>query len=116
VARLTIPRLRPVRILRAGAVPALLAAASLFSPPLRADEAQDLKAAIVMRCYYAVGEFGSELVDRCVKEDTAAYEALKQHSREHAAVVQSCMDRVQGDGFARVKACVDDALKAGATR
>jgi hypothetical protein len=116
VARLTIPRLRPVRILRTGAVPALLAVASLFPQPLYADEAQDLKAAIVMRCYYAVGEFGAELVDRCVKDDTAAYEALGRYPPEHAGLVRSCTERRQGDGFARIQACVDEALKAGQGR
>jgi hypothetical protein len=98
--------------LRAGVVPALLLSCLLLPLPSGADEAQDLKAAIVMRCYYAVGEFGSELVDRCVKDDTAASAALQQYPPEHAAIVRSCTDRLQGDGFGRIKACVDEAVKA----
>ncbi|HWA11684.1 MAG TPA: hypothetical protein VHA15_01185 [Burkholderiales bacterium] len=97
-------------------MPALLAVSLLAPLAAAGDEAQDLKAAIVMRCYYAVGEFGSELVDRCVRDDTAAYEALGRYPPEHAGIVRSCTERRQGDGFARIRACVDDALKAGTTR
>lgn len=107
------PRPRPIRSLRAGAAPVLVAVVGLFPPFVQADEAQDLKATIVMRCYYAVGEFGSELVDRCVKDDLAASQALKQYPKEVAPVIQSCTDRLLGDGFGRIKACVDEAVKAG---
>jgi hypothetical protein len=107
------PRPRPIRFLRVGAAPVLFAAVASFPPLIHADEAQDLKAAIVMRCYYAVGEFGSELVDRCVKDDLAASQALQQYPKEVAPVIRSCTDRLLGDGFGRIKACVDEAVKAG---
>jgi len=94
-------------------VPVLLAAAVLFSPPVPADEAQDVKAAIVVRCYYAVGEFGAELVDRCVKDDTAAEQALKHYPAEAKTLIQACTDRVGGDGFARIQACVDQGVQSG---
>ena len=82
--------------------------------PALADEEQDFRAAVVMRCYYAVGEFGSELVDRCVKEDLAAADALKKYPPESASLIQSCTDRLIGDGHGRIKACVDE--KAGQTQ
>ena len=94
-------------------MPALLASFLSFPLVSFADEAQELRAAIVMRCYYAVGEFGAELVDRCVKEDTAAYEAMQSYPSEAKAAIQSCTNRLQGDGFGRIKACADEALKSG---
>lgn len=98
----------PVRFLRTGV--ALLATLLLPAFPAAADEAQDLKAAIVMRCYYAVGEFGAEMVDRCVKDDVAAAEALKAYPPEADALVKDCTDRIGGDGHHRIRACVDEAM------
>ncbi len=92
---------------------ALLQGILLFPLVAGAEELQDFKAAIVMRCYHAAGEFGSELVDICVKEDLAAAETLKHYPPAAAAVIRSCTDRLIGDGFARVKACVDQGVKSG---
>jgi hypothetical protein len=115
-ARREANRPQGLRILRIPAAAALLQAVLSFPPVVGADEAQDFKAAIVMRCYHAVGEFGSQLIDTCVKEDLAASEALKSYPPESAVLIQSCTDRLIGDGFARVKACVDQGVKSGSQR
>jgi len=89
----------------------LLAVLVAASPDARGDEAQDLKASIVVSCIYQVGEFGSGLVDICVKENLAAAEALAGYPKSASQVVDDCTDRLQGDGWARIKMCVDQALQ-----
>lgn len=75
------------------------------------DEAEELRASIVVRCLYSVGEFGSQLVDICVKEDLAAAQALKKYP---ASVVDHCAGRVQGDGWSRIRMCADEEIAAEA--
>ena len=102
----------PVRASRAGTIVSMLLAAVLFNPfTAFADDAEELKAAIVVRCIYSAGEFGSQLVDICVKEDLAAAQALQKYP---AAIVDHCAGRVQGDGWSRVKMCADEEMAAEA--
>ncbi len=100
----------PVRAIRAGMIVPVLFAAALLSPfAAIADEAQDLKAAIVVRCIYSSGEFGNQLVDICVRDDLAAAQALRKYP---AVIVDNCAGRMQDDGWARVKMCADEDIAA----
>lgn len=88
----------------------VLFAAALFNPfPLFADEAEELRASIVVHCFYSVGEFGSQLVDICVKENLAAAQALQKYP---AAIVDHCAGRVQGDGWSKIRMCADEEIAA----
>lgn len=95
---------------RAAKIASMLLAAALFIPFISfADEAEELRASIVVRCFYSVGEFGSQLVDICVKEDLDAAQALQKYP---ASIVDSCAGRVRGDGWARIRMCADEDLAA----
>ena len=90
----------------------MLLAAALFNPIVSfADEAEELRASIVVRCIYSAGEFGSQLVDICVKEDLVAARALQKYP---AAIVDHCAGRVQGDGWSRIRMCADEEIAAEA--
>lgn len=103
----------PVRAIRAGTIFPVLLAAALFGPfAAFADEAEELRASIVVRCLYHAGEFGNELVDICVKEDLAAARALLKYPPDSVAIVDLCAERLQGDGWARVKMCADEDIAA----
>jgi len=100
----------PVRASRAGTIVSVLLAAALFNPfQLFADEAEELRASIVVHCFYSVGEFGSQLVDICVKENLAAAQALQKYP---AAIVDHCAGRVQGDGWSKIRMCADEEIAA----
>ena len=77
----------PVRASRAGTIVSVLLAAALFNPfQLFADEAEELRASIVVHCFYSVGEFGSQLVDICVEENLAAAAELEPGAADGLAV------------------------------
>jgi hypothetical protein len=92
----------------------LLLAGSLFPGVAAADEAGDLKASIVVRCLYSAGEFGTQLVDICVRDDLDAVQALQAYPRESAAMIEWCTHRLQVEGWVRVKMCVDENAEAEA--
>ena len=95
---------------RSGAMLAVLFAAALFSPfAAFADETEELKASIVVRCIYHAGEFGNQLVDICVRDDLAAAQALRKYP---AAIVDNCAGRMQDDGWTKVKMCADEDMAA----
>lgn len=87
----------------------LLAAAllSLLFAPASADEDAD----IVMACHYAIGEFGYEAINICIKEQQAARAAVKQFPGEAQGVVARCTRRWE-PGWVMVKRCVDEDLAA----
>jgi hypothetical protein len=100
----------PGRTVRPGKTAPILLAAALFIPfASPADEAEDLRASIVVRCLYHVGEFGSQLVDICVRDDLAAAQALRKYP---ASIVDHCAGRVQGDGWTGIKMCADAEMAA----
>lgn len=78
------------------------------------DEAEELRASIVVRCIYHAGEFGNQLVDICVKADLAAALALRDYPPQSAAIVNRCAERLQDDGWERIKMCADDDIVAEA--
>jgi len=78
------------------------------------DEAEELRASIVVRCIYHAGEFGSQLVDICVKADLAAALALRDYPPQSAAIVNRCAERQQDDGWERIKMCADEDIAAEA--
>lgn len=78
------------------------------------DEAEELKASIVVRCIYSAGEFGNQLVDICVKADLAAAQALRNYPPQSAVIVNRCTARLQDDGWERIKMCADGDIAAEA--
>lgn len=93
-------------------LPVLLAAALLDPSACLADEAEELRASIVVRCLYQAGEFGNQLVDICVKEDLAAALALQKYPPKSTMIVELCAERLQADGWARIKMCADEDIAA----
>lgn len=86
---------------------ALLATLCGTPPALAADTAD-----IVTRCIFDIGEFGSEAVDVCVKQDIAAQKALAAYPPEAAPTIESCTERAKNGGWVMVQRCVDRALNA----
>lgn len=91
----------------------LLTSAALLACPVFADDAtkeEDLKADIVNRCYYVMGEFGAELLDICVKGEISAMQALMAYPREAGEIVRRCTIDVQISGWERAKSCADKEI------
>ena len=93
-------------------LPVLLAGALLCAFPALADESEDLKSLIVMRCLYHAGEFGNELVDICVKADLAAAQALQEYPPQSAEIVQRCTARLLDGGWEKIRICADNDIAA----
>ncbi len=91
-----------------------LLAGLLLPGAVAADEAEELKASIVVRCLYSAGEFGSQLVDICVRDDLDAMQALQAYPPESAGMIEWCTHRLQVDGWVRVRMCVDENTEAEA--
>lgn len=74
---------------------------------------EDLHAEVVMGCIYSVGEFGSELVEICRKENLAAAQALRAYPKADEGLIERCSRRLMASGgWAAVKVCVDQDLEA----
>lgn len=69
-------------------------------------------AEIVERCIYDIGEFGTEAVDMCVKQDRAAEKALLAYPPEAAPLIEACIKRAKAGGWVMVQRCVDRRLAA----
>ena len=80
--------------------------ALLFAQPVLAEDTAD----IVTRCIFDIGEFGSEAVDICVKQDVAAQKALKAYPPEAGPVIADCAERAKNGGWVMVQRCVDRKL------
>jgi hypothetical protein len=77
--------------------------------------ADDVQAEIVMGCIYSMGEFGSEAVEVCRKENVAAVEALRDYPERHAQIIENCGRRAMSrGGWAAVKRCADQDIEAEA--
>jgi hypothetical protein len=84
----------------------------LCAQPLLAEDTAE----IVTRCIFDIGEFGSEAVDMCVKQDLAAAKALKDYPPEAAPVIANCTERMKSGGWVMVKRCVDRTLAGAADK
>ena len=73
---------------------------------------EDLRADILYRCYYQMGEFGAEGVDTCVKGELSAMQALKMYPQEASEIVQRCTERLEPIGWEMVKSCADREIAA----
>ncbi len=93
----------------------LVASAEFLPCPVSAaDNAkeEDLRADIVYRCYYQMGEFGTEGVGACVKGELSAMQALKTYPQEVSEIVQRCTRRLEPVGWEMVKLCADRDIAA----
>ena len=70
--------------------------------------------AIVERCKRRK-ELGWGIVKQCIDDDIAAGPALEAYARDHPELVERCQDEFRGREAARIKLCVDQALKAAKT-
>ncbi len=84
----------------------------LFAQPVLAEDTAD----IVTRCIFDIGEFGSEAVDICVKQDVAAQKALKEYPPEAGTVIAACTERAKNGGWVMVQRCVDRTLAGTADK
>ncbi len=93
----------------------LLTSAALLACPVFADDAtkeEDLKAEIVHRCHYQMGEFGPEGVHVCVDGEMSAMKALSAYPREAAEIVRRCTRQVEFTGWWLAKSCADEEIAA----
>lgn len=95
----------PCRRLR---VPLFLALATTVSAaPVTDDE---LRAEIVFWCYVQSGEFGSEAVDVCVRDEFAAAKALQTYPPAFRMLREACDRRAGLRGLTQVKVCLDEEI------
>lgn len=102
---------RPSRVVAVLSRCLLLAALGGANPSVAEDTAE-----IVTRCIFDIGEFGSEAVDMCVKQDIAAQQALKAYPPEAGAVIADCTERAKNGGWVMVQRCVDRKLAGAADK
>lgn len=85
----------------------------LLAPPCAA-QAEDIKPEVVVRCIHDMGEWGTEMINRCVEADLAAAKALQAYPKAHGAVVDRCTQHMQRHGWEMVKLCADRDIEAAA--
>jgi hypothetical protein len=93
----------------------LLTSAALLSCPVSAAndaKEEDLKAEIVYRCHYQMGEFGAEGVRVCVDGELSAMKALSAYPQQAGEIMQRCTRHVQIIGWELAKSCVDKDIAA----
>jgi hypothetical protein len=81
---------------------------ALSSGPCLADDESD----IVSGCAMANAEFGTEMIDICVKENQAARAEIARYPDEAKPIVARCLRRKEM-GWGIVKKCIDDDIAAG---
>jgi SepF-like predicted cell division protein (DUF552 family) len=86
--------------------------ASILLLPASPLQADDVKAEVVVRCIHDMGEWGNEMIKRCVEGDLAAAEALQAYPEEHRRIVDRCTKRMQRRGWEMVKLCADKDIAA----
>jgi hypothetical protein len=106
------PHVDPMLATRLRVAPALifLTLSTLCSLSARAE---DEAAEIVMSCHYSNAEWGTEAIDRCVKENQALREQVLQYAAAHRHIVERCRGSSEW-GWAWVKNCVDRDIEAEA--
>lgn len=95
----------------AGAALLLLPVCTL---PAEDMKEEDLRAEIVPTCILAVGEWGTDMVEICVKREVAALEEVLQYRARADASVARCTERWKRSGWTEVKACVEHDMEASA--
>jgi hypothetical protein len=87
----------------------ILAGALLFSSTAcLADDDSD----IVSGCAMSNAEFGTEMIDVCVKENQAARADIARYPAEMKKIVDRCSRRKEM-GWGVVKKCIDEDIAAG---
>lgn len=71
---------------------------------------EELRAEVVYWCYVQSGEFGTEAVDLCVRDEFAAAKALQTYPPSTRAFREACDRRAGARGLTQVKACVDEEI------
>ena len=80
----------------------------LSSAPCLADDDSN----IVSGCAMSNAEFGTEMIDICVKENQAARAEIARYPAEMKKIVDRCSRRNEM-GWGIVKKCIDEEIAAG---
>lgn len=103
-------------VIRRQVIVRILLTSAVFLPcPVSAandTKEEDLKAEIVYRCHYQMGEFGAEGVRVCVDGELSAMKALSAYPQQVGEFVQRCTRHVQITGWELAKSCVDKEIAA----
>jgi hypothetical protein len=68
---------------------------------------------IITGCHHSNAEWGTEMIDRCVKENQATRTEVLAYPTQHRHIVDRCRQRNEF-GWSHVKACVDRDIEAEA--
>lgn len=79
----------------------------LYSPASRADESD----VIVTTCHFANSEWGTEMIDRCVKHNQAVRAEVLQQYAQHERLLNRCREKDEL-GWDWVKTCIERDLSA----
>ncbi|MDQ3261174.1 MAG: hypothetical protein M3Q00_10415 [Pseudomonadota bacterium] len=82
-----------------------------FSALLPFDASADEEDEIVTGCHHSNAEWGSEMIDRCVKDNQATRAIVLQYPEQHKQIVDRCR-RGNELGWSWVKTCVDRDIEA----
>jgi hypothetical protein len=72
----------------------------------------DVKADIVVRCHYTMGEFGPDGVQTCVEGELAALQALAAYPEDTRPILGRCTRQWELDSWHQVKRCADEEIAA----
>lgn len=89
----------------------LLGVAALLAVCLAATAGEEDE--IVSGCHYSNAEWGTEMIDRCIKENQAIRAQVLSYPQQYKHIVDRCR---QGNeyGWGHVKSCVDKDIEAEA--
>ena len=85
---------------------------ALLLPAVAAGAAEE-DADIVLLCHLAIGEFGYDAIDVCVKGNRAARTEVRRHSVDASGTVARCTSQWEPD-WVMAQRCVDGELAAAA--
>ena len=86
----------------------IAAVLALISSACLADDDSE----IVSGCAMSNAEFGTEMIDICVKENQAARADIARYPVEYKKIVERCSRRSEM-GWGIVKKCIDEDIAAG---
>ena len=86
----------------------LAGALLLSSAACLADDDSD----IISGCAMSNAEFGTEMIDICVKENQAARADIARYPAQYGKIVERCSRRKEM-GWGIVKKCIDEEIAAG---
>lgn len=82
---------------------------SLLSVESRAGEEDE----IITGCHFSNAEWGTDMIDRCIKDNFANRALVMQYPAQHKRIVSRC--RLKNEyGWDYVKACIDKDIEAQA--